>query len=98
MAQEKSVNVTNTGSLETQQRVNASEELGGGRTPEKMDHVPTVAQTQDETIVDWQGPQDPENPLHWSTMRKVVMIGNISFITFLSYASALLHGEDCQND
>lgn len=89
MAQETSINGTNTGSPQTQQHANASEELEGGRIPEKMDHVPTEAQTQDENIVDWEGPQDPENPLHWSTMRKVVMIGNISLITFLSYASAL---------
>lgn len=42
-------------------------------------------QATDPNIVDWDGPNDPENPLNWTTTRKVAAIATVSLITFLSY-------------
>ncbi|KAF2230587.1 MFS general substrate transporter [Viridothelium virens] len=39
---------------------------------------------KDPNIVDWGGPNDPENPMNWSTVKKVTAIGNVSLITLLS--------------
>ncbi|KAL9109983.1 MAG: hypothetical protein Q9227_005506 [Pyrenula ochraceoflavens] len=39
---------------------------------------------QDPNLVDWEGPDDPENPMNWSTAKKVVAIGIVSLITVLS--------------
>jgi len=42
-------------------------------------------QATDPNIVDWDGPNDPANPLNWTTTRKVAAIATVSLITFLSY-------------
>jgi hypothetical protein len=44
------------------------------------------ATVTDPNIVDWDGPDDPENPLNWSTKRKVGATCSIALITFLTYA------------
>lgn len=41
---------------------------------------------KDPDIVDWEGPNDPENPMNWSSAQKITAIGLVSLITFLSYA------------
>lgn len=38
----------------------------------------------DSNIVDWDGPDDPTNPMNWSSSKKVVAIGIVSLITMLS--------------
>lgn len=38
----------------------------------------------DPNIVDWDGPDDPANPMNWSSARKVGAIGIVSMITMLS--------------
>jgi hypothetical protein len=40
---------------------------------------------RDPNIVDWDGPDDPENPLNWTTKRKASATLSISLITFLTY-------------
>jgi hypothetical protein len=40
--------------------------------------------TRDPNIVDWDGPDDPENPKNWATRKKVMAVGMASMITFLS--------------
>lgn len=37
------------------------------------------------TVVDWGGPNDPQNPLNWPPIKKRVNFGIIAVITFLSY-------------
>ena len=39
---------------------------------------------QDPNIVDWNGPDDPENPLNWSSAKKLAAIGIVSLVTMLS--------------
>lgn len=39
---------------------------------------------RDPNIVDWDGPDDPENPLNWTAKRKVTATVSIALITFLT--------------
>lgn len=39
---------------------------------------------QDPNIVDWNGPTDPENPLNWSSPKKLATLFIVTLITFLS--------------
>lgn len=40
--------------------------------------------SRDEYEVYWESDQDPENPQNWSVRRKCLIIGTVSFITFLT--------------
>ncbi|KAI4160852.1 MAG: hypothetical protein LQ342_005377 [Letrouitia transgressa] len=39
---------------------------------------------KDPNVVDWDGPEDPENPLNWPTSKKLAAIAIVSMITLLS--------------
>ena len=39
---------------------------------------------QDPNIVDWDGPDDPENPLNWASSKKLAAITIVSLVTMLS--------------
>ncbi|KAF1971369.1 MFS general substrate transporter [Bimuria novae-zelandiae CBS 107.79] len=39
---------------------------------------------QDPNIVDWDGPDDPENPLNWRANRKWTLIGILSMVTLVT--------------
>jgi hypothetical protein len=38
----------------------------------------------DPNVVTWDGPNDPENPMNWSSKEKVSAIAMVSLITLLS--------------
>lgn len=40
---------------------------------------------KDPDVVEFDGPEDPENPMNWSTSKKTVTIVLVSMMTFLSY-------------
>lgn len=42
--------------------------------------------TRDPNIVDFDGPDDPENPLNWTKKKKVTATVSIALITLLTYA------------
>ncbi|KAJ5456894.1 hypothetical protein N7530_012168 [Penicillium desertorum] len=42
------------------------------------------AKVKDPNIVDWDGPDDPENPLNWTSKRKITATCSIALITFLT--------------
>lgn len=46
---------------------------------------------RDPNIVDFDGPNDLENPLNWSTARKTTSIAIVSLTALLSYVSAAIH-------
>lgn len=61
------------------------------RVPEEGKHEPILSDALDEDLVDWDGPDDPKNPMNWPLRRVVVVITIISIITFLSsLASSVL--------
>ena len=39
------------------------------------------------SVVDWDGPDDPNNPMNWPSSRKWITIGLISFNTFNAYGT-----------
>lgn len=39
---------------------------------------------KDPNVVDWDGPDDPANPMNWTSAKKVAAIAIVSLITFLS--------------
>ena len=50
-------------------------------------NVPPEARASDQdNIVDWDGPQDPQNPQNWTSTRKWIIITLVSAITFNQYA------------
>lgn len=67
----------------------------GGGDPEKGlsrkehgdgdgDVAVTVADTADPNIVDWDGPDDPENPLNWPARKKwthIILLATITTLT-----------------
>ena len=55
-----------------------------GEGNEREGSVDEKGLPQDPNIVDWEGPNDPENPMNWPTSKKVTAIGVISLITLLS--------------
>jgi hypothetical protein len=52
---------------------------------EEMPKENVAAETPDPNIVDWDGPDDPKNPMNWSSFRKWTTIGLVSTITFVTY-------------
>ncbi len=51
---------------------------------EDKDLAPTLVETVDPDIVNWDGPDDPENPLNWPAKQKWMNIGLLSAITLLT--------------
>lgn len=39
---------------------------------------------RDPNVVDWDGPDDPANPMNWSSRKKFTALGLVSLITVLS--------------
>lgn len=58
----------------------------GTTVSEKQETETTI---RDPDIVDWEGPDDPENPMNWPLKKKVVATATISLITLLTYGSDL---------
>ena len=49
------------------------------------DNINVIEETpEDENIVDWEGPDDPENPLNWPRGKKWANIVTISIITLIT--------------
>ncbi len=46
---------------------------------------------RDADIVDWYGPEDPENPLNWGTFKKVWVTFEICFLTFSVYIGSAIY-------
>lgn len=63
------------------QTAKADNRIGGG-PPEK------AADGDDETLVTWDGPQDPENPKNWSLKKKWIITIVVSLFTFISPVSS----------
>ncbi|KAF7718170.1 MFS-type Multidrug transporter [Penicillium ucsense] len=61
-------------------------DLERGVTPEEERQTIEKADEEavDPNIVDWDGPDDPENPLNWTKKRKVVATVSIALITLLT--------------
>jgi hypothetical protein len=84
---ERMVSPSSPSSLETTRN---NSQLGHGdvekalATHEDKDAAAAVAQPADPDIVDWDGPDDKENPLNWPAKWKWTNIALLSMITLLT--------------
>lgn len=44
----------------------------------------TTEQNQDPNIVDWDGPDDPENPMNWPEKKKWLNVAVLSILTIIT--------------
>jgi hypothetical protein len=51
---------------------------------EEKQVVSNGSQENDPNVVDWEGPDDPENPMNWPHWRKIIAVGIVSAITFVT--------------
>ena len=58
-------------------------------THEDKDVTAIEIQPIDPDLVDWDGPDDPENPLNWPAKRKYMNIALLSIITLLTFVAPL---------
>ncbi|GAA5895549.1 hypothetical protein JCM8208_005264 [Rhodotorula glutinis] len=63
----------------------ASSSAGDGPTSSSRSSSRTLCPSERVTIVDWQGPLDPANPLNWSLGKKLWVSWCIGFATFAVY-------------
>lgn len=47
--------------------------------------------TKDPFLVDFTGPKDPEHPHNWSTLKKTVVIIEVSTLTFITYMGSSIY-------
>lgn len=64
------------------------EEKGDNDTGLSPPHSATSDEV-DADVVDWDGPDDPENPLNWPKKKKWSMLGTLSVMTILMYVRSL---------
>ena len=56
----------------------------GSYTPSRS-RSHTSKEEKDPNVVDWDGPNDPENPMNWKSSKKLAVVSLASVITFLTY-------------
>lgn len=49
--------------------------------------APAQEQERDPDIVDWDGPDDPQNPQNWTPGKKWQIIAALGFITLITYVA-----------
>ncbi|KAI0061940.1 MFS general substrate transporter, partial [Artomyces pyxidatus] len=52
---------------------------------------PDLEKGDDTILVDWYGPDDPENPLNWSSLRKAWILFQTCFLTFAVYIGSSIY-------
>lgn len=63
----------------------------GSRSPLESDRPPnnTLDEIDPKTIIcDWNSDADPENPRNWSRARKLFVVANVAFCSFVVYGTA----------
>ncbi|XXG99865.1 hypothetical protein Hte_006206 [Hypoxylon texense] len=64
--------------------------LDGEHDIEKGEKVPAEKLTQDPNVVDWDGPDDPANPLNWSALKKGLHVAYVSlFVLYANLAATM---------
>jgi len=63
-------------------------EAGNGSLSSARKGPETTKTEVDPNIVDWDGPDDPQNPINWPEKLKWGNVAVIASITFLTYASS----------
>ena len=50
----------------------------------ELNTIPQHVPTNDPNLVDWDGPDDPQNPRNWSSGKKAATVVVISVVTFIT--------------
>lgn len=53
-----------------------------------MSMAPTPQSNVNPDVVDWEGPDDPMNPMNWALRKKVVITATVALLTILTYETA----------
>lgn len=53
--------------------------------PKQEEQLELGQRGHDANLVDWDGPDDPQNPLNWSRNKKIGSAAVVSLITVLTY-------------
>lgn len=56
-------------------------------TSVQADRIIKLAGRDDQNLVDFEGPKDPEAPLNWTSAKKTVAVSLVSFMVMVSYAA-----------
>lgn len=62
-----------------------SRDVEGGKPQEQEQSLQEDQKKQDPYLVDWYGPDDPENPVNWSQLKKSWVTFNLCYLTFAVY-------------
>lgn len=74
----------------THDSLDAGQVERGSRLPETATSSPDApvdgptGAPKDEYLVDWDGPDDPQNPLNWSRGKKAAIMVTLSALTFVT--------------
>ncbi|KAL8738202.1 MAG: hypothetical protein Q9181_000973 [Wetmoreana brouardii] len=68
-------------------RAGSDQHLADGPTGRPIDQE----KGRDPNVVDWFGENDPENPMNWSTFKKVFVTFEICFLTFSVYIGSAIY-------
>lgn len=49
-----------------------------------------AAEERDPNIVDWDGPDDPKNPMNWPASRKWTLIAALAGVTLVTYVGIII--------
>jgi hypothetical protein len=71
---------------EDKENTNRDIERGSVPFEKSTQLVEKEPELQEPNLVDWEGPDDPDNPMNWPRGRKVLVTASISMITLLTYA------------
>ena len=83
-----------------EEKLEASEPSSQDTSPARLEHVRTTntigqkvdqEKGRDVNIIEWFGDNDPENPMNWSLMKKVVVTAEICLLTFSVYIGSAIY-------
>ena len=60
------------------------------KSEEKQGEIPKSEDKKDPNIVDWDGPDDPQNPINWTVKKKWTVTISFALMTFcITFASSV---------
>lgn len=74
---------------ENSQQLRLSEDENIEATGSSKETAVKPSKEKNSDIVDWDGPNDPENPMNWVQVRKWTIIALVSAMTFDVFVSSL---------
>ena len=73
-------------SIDEEKDLERGDEEGGNAQAEKQ----KTREERDPNLVEWDGPNDPENPMNWKTSKKWIITIALGFMTFcVTFASSV---------